>query len=368
MSLRSFLSLCLLASVSVVAAVAAIAVQPNKAGPVVAPDTPMYPQLAARLDQVGGVQIGARFYSVDLEKQDTAWVDASRGGLTVEPQEVTKLLGSFAALTRVEPKTADPELYRYIGVGGPDAPQEARGVSIVITDNDGEVLVDAVLGRPSENIGYSRVGATFIRDSDGAQSWLAEGSVPIPSSLETWLQPLFSVAARDIQTISVSSGSDLLLTAELADASTGDYALTYLAETLARGEDLADSNGLRALLAGLVSVRIQDARARAEMATVTPTREVRFDTFGGASIVARLLNVEGTNWVTFDIEGDGAIAVGDVTVAQLREKTTQWAFRLPTPRLEALATPVERLYRQADATPTPNPPAASGGGLPIVSP
>lgn len=307
---------------------------------------PMFPVLSEHTAEQ--ITVTNQGYTLSLARRDGGWIATDRASYPARAGLADGLLDSLAGMTRIEAKTDDPDWYGYIKVGGPDAPTHARGGRVVATA--GEVLVDAIIGSRSGSIGYSRLGATFVRPTGESESWLVEGSAFLPDSLPEWFDQLFHLPATDVVEVTILAGDQVVLQARKPEAGPGDYILEALDESLGPPGSTANAEAMRSLTQAVVNVTFEDVRARDGLVMPPDARTVRFATGGGLRIDATPVEDAGRTWVIVDTTaGEGTQEAEEA--ASIQARVDGWAFALPERRSVLLTRLLDSLVDRPGENP-----------------
>ena len=350
MSPRAFISLAIVTGLALAAAAVTVALQRDDGAVNAYQGEPMFAALSERVNEVESVIVETPFYRAAFAHRGEAWVDTARGDYPARAETVTDMIAAFAAMTRIEPKTDNPDWYTYIGVGSPDAEGEARGTRVTAIATNGDELANMILGRASANVGYSRVGGTFVRDEGDARAWLAEGTVEVPGSIRGWFPMVLHVPGPEMARVSILIGDELVLDAEKTDFETGNYELVFLSEDLGPPEATANDDAVRGLTQGAVSVFLDDVRPRSEVVMAEDARTVRFVTRAGLHIDVGLGEADGETWVLFDVTAEAG-SEAEAEVADIRARSENWGFKLPSNKISALTKALSELIVLPDAQP-----------------
>jgi hypothetical protein len=342
MTQRSFFVLLLLTVAAFVAAVAAVWVEQAQSRPDPLGGEPVFPLLVEREADITQVTLESRRWRVVLEKRGDEWFSIDRGDYPIRQQPLEEALDAILGLTTLQAKTDNPGLYDDIAVGAPGPDTDA--VHVRIAAADGTVLADGILGAVSQSIGVTPRGGLFVRRTDEAQSWLAEGTVFLPTYLSEWFDQLLSVPGPEIGRVTVYSGDAMVFDAEKVNFTTGDYELRYVDPSYQREGLVAEDNQIRGFAQAVVSTSFEDARARDSVTVPADARSVEFTTRDGLLLRVTLVPIGDATWVLYDASAiEGATATGQAQAADIEQKTSNWAFLLPPSRIITLSRPVEQL-------------------------
>lgn len=344
MSPRAFLALSAAAIAALVIAIALILVQPESGIDRPSAGELMFPTFADRVDDLARVELETANYDLALEQRGGSWVATSFGDYPVEADPLVQIITSLASMSKVEPKTSNPDWYNFIDVNDPEDPESPESVHVTAIATDGDVLLDAYIGMRSASIGFSRFGGTFVREVDDEQAWLVEGVIAPPTFLQDWFDSLFGIPGPDIASVTIYKGDELMFSAEKVDFETADYVLTDLSETIAPADSdvQADDARIRSLSQGIVSTIFDSARSLDSISFTQDDRVIVFVTRAGLELTVRLTAVDDTTWVTYSASApeDSEAAA---TAAEINAKTERWAFQIPSYRVDSLSRPVDEL-------------------------
>ncbi|MCW5697638.1 MAG: DUF4340 domain-containing protein [Bauldia sp.] len=343
MSPRAFLTLVVATAIAVVAAIVLIVTEQ-----VVEVDTaqgqPMFPSLqAGPVDNLSQVTLETPRYRLVMERRESGWVSIERGDYPIRQAYLGDLVASLAAMTIVERKTDNPDWYDEIDVDGPQA-EGSESLRVTATASDGTVLADAFIGIRSTSIGFAATrGGTFVRNVDEAQSWLVEGDIQFPNSLNDWFGQIVNIPGPQVASVAIYAGEELLLKADKIDFQTGDYEISYLDPSVGPEGSTAADDAVRGVTQGIVSTNFIEARPRDTVTFPEDGRRVQFTTQSGLTLIVSLGEADGQVWAAYDAsaEPDSAAVA---TAADITAKTANWAFTLPTPRLGPLQRDINVLF------------------------
>src|SRR5437868_10246998 len=178
---QAFLTLLAVTAVALLGAVGVVAVQPRLSASSTISGDPMFNSLNQRIADLQKVAVQTVSYKATWEKRGGKWVATDHGSYPAKDGAVANVVDRLAAMTKVEPKTNNPDWYQYIQVGEPTGtPASGSGIRITGSAANGDVLVDTIVGSTSSSIAASHSrGGTFVRNMGQPQSWLVEGTLMI---------------------------------------------------------------------------------------------------------------------------------------------------------------------------------------------
>ena len=297
MSPKLFAGLALLTVITVVAAIVVALAQPT-ATPVRYVDEPAFPDLRADPDAVAKVTIEIPDGGFTLVRQSEGrWVAPDRFDYPVAIDQVRDLVVALADMRLVELKTSRPERHERLELQDLDA-EGAKSKLVRLENAEGEVLVEAIIGRQRARLTGGQSSGTYIRRPGEARTWLASGSVQPDLEIESWLDSeVVELPGDGIRLVEVMPGQGAGYTI-LRDEEGGDLRLDGLSDD----EQLKADADLGRLANALSSVRMEDVRPRDEIEWPDQHPSARFVTFDGLQVSVRVARIGEEHFATFDVE------------------------------------------------------------------
>jgi hypothetical protein len=211
----------------------------------------IFPDLTQRQDNIDSIRVlgAGNATLVALKKQAGVWRVLERNGWPADAGKVSQTLFLLAQARLQEAKTADPALYRKIGVESL-ADRWAQGTEVRLEGG----------GKPLRLlIGHAHVGLdeNYVRVDDAAQSWLSDRGLDISRDPVEWLdhhlidRPLAHIEQVQIES---SDGNGYALafrddrfrlvdipSAAMGDSHAGDAMAGFLDQL--NFDDVADGDG-----------------------------------------------------------------------------------------------------------------------------
>jgi hypothetical protein len=342
MSPRGYISLAIATGIALIAAIALVIAQQIEASGDRRGGGLMFAELAERLADVQAVTIETPRYSIALEQLPNGeWVATDRGAYPVNAPPLDQLVDGLAELVEYEAKTTTAEFYVDLGVEGPGEGRD--DVLVTVTADDGDVLVNAILGYGAQSIGQHTRGGMFVRRADEERVWLAEGTARPPSFVTEFFNMLFTVPGPTVGRVSIFAGETMLLDAIKVDFATGDFELEYLDPSVGPAGATAADSGIRGLSQAIVSTTFINVQPVEDVNVAEDARIVRFVTQDGLSLTITLADLEGTPYVIYRVEAQpGSLA--EQQAADIAAVTEGWAFELQPGRIITLNRDLDQLF------------------------
>lgn len=276
----------------------------------VPPGTVVFPDLASRLQTAAEVDVVAKGVTTRITRSGAQWGLADRGGYRIQQDKLRELLTGLTELRITEPRTSDPTQYDKLGV---DDPNSAAGTAnlLRVLDAQGKPIAELITGHRRVRTAGNLPESLYIRRPGEAQSWLAEGRLPVDADAQLWLErDVVNVAAKDVVKILTSRPESTLQ----FDRDGDKMALTAPVE-----HPKLDEYRLEDVFRGLEQVTLSD---------VEPASKPREGKVGVAIytladqtvITITLFRADKDIWATFDATGGRA--------ASLQPALAGWRFQI----------------------------------------
>ncbi|MBO0710801.1 MAG: DUF4340 domain-containing protein [Acetobacteraceae bacterium] len=289
----------------------------------------LFPDLAPKLAQVARIEIvHQNKAAVTIEKSQSGWALAERGGYPVVAGKLHALLTGLTELRLLEPRTSDPANFGRLGVD----PAE-DGNLLRVLDANNKPIVELVVGhsrsRPQGNLPEQ----VYVRRPNENQSWLAEGHLDLEADPQLWLdREIMSIDHGRVASVAVHRGEDSLQFARQGDK----FMLLQPADHPAL-EDFKVEDVGRALEA----LSFEDVRPTKDTPAQSDAQSV-FATTDGLTITANLTQDGKEAWVHFTASGsDKTKAEAD----RLNAKLASWAYHLESWKEKAVVPALDDLKK-----------------------
>ncbi len=291
--------------------------------------------LGERLGDAAMVKITGAGGPVTLERHSagktTDWLVAEKGGYPADPQKIRQTLLGFAELKLVEPKTDKAKLYKRLDVEDPGT-KDGHSRLVEIDDAKGGKLGEIIVGkRRPDRLGTGADGL-YIRKPGDAQSWLAQGSVDLPTDIKDWLDKnVAQIAAKRIRQVTLTheDGSTLVLKRDKEDAK-------FTAEGAPADAKFKSDAALAEPAGVLDGVELNDVRKAADLpAPEKGVARAEWVTFDGLTITGETFKKDDSNWVRLKASGEGKAAE---EAAALNARWAPWVYSVYEYKANAMKT------------------------------
>jgi len=322
MNAKHLTTLAVLAAISV----AATAWVLRSSAPTVASDRrgeTVVPSLMAKANDITGISIRDGTDTLAIERRDNRFV-ASDSGYPVKTDAVRDVVASSAELSFEESRTADLARYGDLGLADPGA--KDAGKEITFRTAGGE-LASFVVGNRDTTVG-GPAGGVFVRLKGQPQTFLARGSVRLPSSRSDWFVGIdLDVKRNEIKKAELAGGGRDGVTASANAEKPGDLVLANVPE-----KRTADTFKVSRLATLVESFTFQDVRKATKPAD--DARRMMVDAGEGLHLVLTAVGDITQGWVQISAEATND-AVRD-KAKLISSKVDGYDFRLPSNQAEIL--------------------------------
>lgn len=255
---------------------------------------------------------------VRLERREQGWVVPAKADYPADHVVVNRLLKALAEARKVEPRTANPELYGRLGLADKG---EAEERAVRLTLEQGETPLQLLIGKPGQQDGQ------LVRRADEAQSWLVSQRIELPASELEWLDrrvtaiPFAEVRELDLRH---AGGERLTLARDKAEQA------NLQVRDLPKGKRLAFDGAANGFGQFFADLRFADAAPLAQLGFEgKPALEFSLTTFAGKTLKGRFYGKADQHWLLLE-QGSG-LSASEVP------GRSDWAYRVEPYQYQSLA-------------------------------
>ena len=285
------------------------------------PGARAFPDLAAKLGDVGSVGIKRQALSLTFVRDGDNWLVAEKGNYPAAAGKVRQIVLGMADLLLVEPKTQRAEFYPRLDV---EDPGNGKSTLITLKDKSAAELADLIIGKRR----YDRLGTgtdgIYVRKPGDTQAWLARGSLEFSDQLSSWLdRRILDIPQKRIAkaTLTQTDGTQLVISrAKPEDKFTVEGAP---ADTKFKSDTTTGEPAL-----ALETLDLDDVKPATELAV--PDKNVvtaSFTTFDGLTVDVRMLDKDDTHWVALSAAGSG---VAEPEAKTINDEGSRWTYAIPS--------------------------------------
>lgn len=250
-------TLAIFAAITLVIAVAAIAVQSGRVGPTVRDGGgPLFPDLAARINDARTITVTAKGGQFSIARKVGIWTITERGGYPARLETVKKALIGLAGAKSFEAKTSNPASYARLEVADP-TDGKATSVQITVKDGAGAALASLIVGKKRIAKGGLGAAMTYVRKAGEAQSWLAEGELDFAGAPIDWMdKTLVDISGERVDRVTfIQPGGDRVV---IEREKSGDKKL--IVKDLPSGAAPKSDSELNTRASALFGLELEDVR------------------------------------------------------------------------------------------------------------
>lgn len=348
-------NLVVLAAATVIAVIAAAVAVVNDESSVRATFVPhpLFDGLDEKLDQVDRIVYTASrgmngVATIELKRGEKGWVAPSRGGYPVDEALVKKALLGVGTMEAYEPRTANPEWHRNLGLLKP----EDIGSAVRVEFFKGEERLAGVLvGKvPERAVDVKGEGLIYVRRDGEDETFLARGRLPLYKTVNDWFDPAFIDIPRDnLARVTLWAGTETPVVLSRAPGEE-NFSIENLPEgRVTRGAPVVNKAATAILDSGFEDV------APAEMLDFPEDApKAIFETFDGLRLNMSMAGQGGALWAKFKAEADPTlvpegedIAPAEERAKELNERLSAWTYKLPQDLGNQLTQSMDLLTREA---------------------
>jgi len=281
----------------------------------VAPGTLVFPGLASKLQDAERVTIQTKGRTVAIVRRDGIWGLEDRGGFRVQQDRLRELLTGLTELRVTEARTSDPAQYARLGVDDPSKPVTTANL-VRVLGGGGNVIAELIVGHRRVRTSGTVPESIYIRRVGEAQSWLAEGRVPVDADPQLWFE-------REIINLRRNQVASVVSTRAEGVLEFGRDGETLQLHSPADHPKLDDYR-LDDVFRGLESLTLTDVRPAAEQ----PGEKIGsaiYTTTEGMAVTVTVYRADTDIWAQFKATGEGE---AKAAAEALNARIAGWAYQL----------------------------------------
>lgn len=305
-------------------ALAAIAVQERGAAPPTARGE-FLPGFAAQVKNAARLHIVSQDGTFDVTYHaDKGWVLPQQGDYPADFNEVRHTLIGLAALEIIEPKTARPDWFRYIGLDMPRSGSKSGGdgVELTVSDAQGHTLASLIMGHMQTLGDPNGAAGLFVRRPNENQSWLARAVfVPHGAPSDWMLLHVLDIDSARLKDITIAPSGAPSYTLSRARMSDAKFSLSPAVKN-------ANPQILDAIANAVTGFTATDVRPAAQL-DFSKSAHIIAHTFDGLAISLDAIQTGADVWVTISATTTPSAAPGMAReVEAVATRTANWAYKL----------------------------------------
>lgn len=275
-------ALLILVLLTVVVAVAAVVAQRDTSS-VAGAGEPLFPAMLDNINDITtviGVGGGETF---TLVRDGERWVVSEKHRFPANQDDARQLILGAARLTRIEPKTSNPDLYAKIGIDDIHA-ENGNAVQYTFKNAAGDALADIIIGNSRLGRADPQASEYFVREPAMAQTWLVQGKLPDAIGVIGWLDDRVLKVDRDrVHRVTVEHPDGAIIRVGKKRPSQKTFDLLDVPE----GTELDSKWKVSDLGRSLATLDLADVIPASQASVSDDGRKVEMTTFDGLRVVLR---------------------------------------------------------------------------------
>lgn len=169
----------------------------------------LFPGLSKQLEDVSEILIQRKDSQFTLQKNPNGvWSLKERDGYPAAVDKVGSLLMGTAGLRTLEAKTSSPALYEKLQVEDISA-EKAASTQVTLKKGDGSIVADLIVGKSKPAKIDSTRQEIYVRKVGDKQSWLALGALSVEPELNEWLdKEIVNIDSKRIRSVDLRQGEE----------------------------------------------------------------------------------------------------------------------------------------------------------------
>ncbi len=302
----------------------------------VAPGTLVFPGLAAKLQNAERVTIQTKGKTLAIVRRGGIWGLEDRGGYPVQQDRLRELLTGLTELRVTEARTSDPEQYARLGVDDPAKPVTTANL-VRVLDGQGKLIAELIVGHRRVRTAGNVPESIYIRRVGEAQSWLAEGRLPVDADPQLWYErDITNIRKDNVAGVVSTRGDEVLEFGREGD----NLLLTSPAE-----HPKLDEYRVEDVFRGLEGLTLTDVRPAAEQPGEKVGTAV-YTTKDGVKMTVSVYRAGTDIWTRFQASGAGEAAPA---ADKLNARIARWAYQVGAWKEKAFLPTLDELKAEEPA-------------------
>lgn len=261
---------------------------------------PLYPNLDAKnLNRAAKITVWANGRSFTVHRKGDRWMVKELHDYPAKLGPIRKALNSLASIRPFEKKTADPKRLGKLDLEDPTK-KGASSKRLTVTDAEGKVLADLVIGKANTNTAIIGQNMVYVRRMKENQAWLAVGDPQIERDKLDWTEKrLLDIKPARVRRVLIT-GSDEKIEVAKDKATDKEFKLISLPE--GRKPKGAANRGQLAEIGN--EIDIYDVKPLDKVDFSASKKTIRLETFDGLVVTMKLATVKKKLWVQYAVSVD----------------------------------------------------------------
>lgn len=241
----------------------------------------LLPDLKSAINSIDEVAVQYPDETVTIVRQGERWTAREKSGYRADTGTLRQVLLALADASRLEQKTANPEMHDRLGLR---APEDGDGVAIRISGDGFEHAL--ILGNVAQE------NYRYVRFAGDDQTWLIDQNPELPDDAGGWLDAeVVNIPSADVQSVAIehADGESIRFSKSSRDAGSfsvadipADRELTYPGVV----------NGIAGVLRDLT---LDDVQTEPDNLPA-PETTISFTTFDGLAVTVQRFPADAADW------------------------------------------------------------------------
>jgi hypothetical protein len=238
----------------------------------------LFPDLMNVVNDVNEVVIETKEQTITLVRGEQTWGIKEKASYRADVEKVKKVIVGLADLRIHEPKTKNPELYERLGLQDSDQEGSPSKTVTVKTAGNSEAA-KLVVGNQKPAKGNPRMSDIYVRKPGDPQTWLVIGNVAIETMSGEWLdKEVTALTTKRVRQVTVTHPKGETL--HLSKAKPED--LDFQLDSIPTGSKISSQFNVNNVVGTLVQLSLEDVKPQAEVDfTAKPGVSAILETFDG---------------------------------------------------------------------------------------
>lgn len=300
MTPKSFTIFAIVTAATVVAAVAAVSLQPQPTS-IPTDRALIFPDVAPNLNKISAVKITTNSRKITIGRTDKGWVIPELDDYPVLFEKVKTALVDLSKLRYLEAKTADPARYARLEVEEVTA-KDAKSKLVDVRDTDGKVLATGIIGKRNARLFGADRGGTYLRKEGDSRAWLVEGIVRLGTAPVDWVaRGIVNLDSEEVKSVDIRESGGNQFSIQREKKTDEDFKLG----TIPKGKAQRGQWETNEMPKALEKLLLDDVKLARDVKFPGGPYVTRFTTFDGFVIRTEAAKIGKEYWVRFSVSAEG---------------------------------------------------------------
>ncbi len=318
--------------------VAAVFISQQRAPQTSREKSKLFPELANSINNISEITVTDSEKTLTIHRASDKWTMADADNYPALINKVKQTVVAVAELNVLAEKTADPKLYKRLGVEATDT--KGATSHLLTLKSDDKTLASLIVGDTRRSQSPSGSAGVYVRLPGQEQALLVDGKLSVSTDMVTWIKrDVIDIASDRIRDIQIKRGDDAAIRLQ-RKTSADDLMLADLPE----GKEQQAEYIINPMGALLENIYVEGVKNRSALDFTSPDAMITVKTFDGLSANVTVVQNEGVKYVAFsfststastaneehaDTDGDNTEHINpEKEAAQLNARASGWAYQL----------------------------------------